>query len=91
MKTGEYIDLYGEAEFSGKALEDLQATLTEAKRLVNAQPAIWDVHVGTETAPINRVIFRTIHRDEFQTLLEKLTQIVALAKQWNGRVVFFGD
>src|SRR2546423_1484346 len=50
-KTGQMIDLYGDAEFHGDALRLFRQTLLEARRCVADQPAQWSVYVGTETMP----------------------------------------
>src|SRR5690242_164161 len=50
-KTGQYIDLYGDAEFRGDDLQSLRQTLVEARQLVETQPERWSVHVGTRSMP----------------------------------------
>src|SRR3954463_10805510 len=64
-KTGQYIDLYGDAEFRGDDLSSLRQTLLEAQRLVAAQPERWPVCRGTvampnATLPVPRESFQEV-------------------------------
>src|SRR5262249_12737311 len=49
--TGQYIDLYGDAEFRGQDLQLLRETLLEARQLVATQPEQWSVYMGTSSMP----------------------------------------
>jgi hypothetical protein len=57
-KTGQYIDLYGDASFLGESLAALEQMLLEARSLVESQSETWDVHVGTEIRPKGKDLFK---------------------------------
>src|SRR5262245_18716475 len=84
--TGAYIDLYGDAAFAGPTLDALGSMVERARRLVEQQPASWQVHVGTQTAPVRRELYSPVERAAFLQLLERLGEIVTTAKEQNGRV-----
>src|SRR5262245_28481146 len=65
QQTGGYIDLYGDASFSGTALEALGETVERARSLVEGQPPSWEVHVGTQTAPVRKELYATVERGAF--------------------------
>ncbi len=90
-KTGQYIDLYGDASFAGLTLDALGDTIERARRLVEEQAETWEVHIGTQTAPVHRELFSAVDRQTFRQLLGRLGEVVAIAKGLNGRVVCFGD
>jgi hypothetical protein len=90
-RTGQYIDLYGDAAFAGPALDALGDTTERARRLVEEQPDSWQVHVGTQTAPVHKEVYSGVEGSTFRQLLERLSEIVATARGQNGRVVCFGD
>jgi len=89
--TGQMIDLYGDATFSGPDLDALERTLTEAQRLVEAQPESWPVHVGTRASPAPRVIYQSVDQTEFLRLLGVWGRAVARAKHVGGSIVGIGD
>lgn len=90
-KTGEYIDLYGDASFEGASLEALRDTLEQGKQMVAAQPETWEVHHGTQTVPVHKELYEPVSRAKFQRFLEEFREIVAKANFVNGRVICFGD
>jgi hypothetical protein len=96
-KTGQMIDLYGDAEFRGDALQSLRQTLHEACRLVGDQPAQWSVFVGTQTMPNApkppppRDIFKDVERSKLLALLDLMLTIVDRASSSGMAVVCFGD
>jgi hypothetical protein len=90
-QTGQYIDLYGDASFAGPALDALGDTVERARRLVQGQPEAWQVHVGTQTAPVPGELNSAVERSTLWQVLERLGEIVAIAKGQNGRVVCLGD
>ena len=89
--TGQYIDLYGNAEFRGESLDALGEALHEACRLIREQPARWMVHVGTQTAPTHREVFKEVERSKFEALLEQFSTIVARSKATGLPVICLGD
>ena len=89
--TGQWIDLYGDAKFAGDDLLALGRMLTEARRRVDAQPETWEVHIGTQTHPVVRELFSTVHRDEFMKLFDRWERVIERAKETGRSVVCFGD
>jgi len=89
--TGQYIDLYGEAEFRGDDLAALDETLSEARQLVSAQPEQWSVHVGTQIGPVQRELFRDVERSKFLALIDGLSALVTQARSTGRPVVCLGD
>src|SRR3954447_16331769 len=81
-KTGQYIDLYGNAEFRGDDLLLLRQTLVEARQWVEAQPERWSVHVGTASMPNATPpvppweVFKEVERSKFLDVLDTLRAIV---------------
>lgn len=85
-ETGQYIDLYGYAMFAGPDLLALARMLSEARRLVEAQPATWLVQ--TAVAP---VLHKQVARDEFLRLLTVWERATARAQELGRAVTCFGD
>src|SRR5437763_214199 len=90
-ETRQFIDLYGDATFSDSRLAALERMLAEALRLVQAQPATWRVHTGTQISPERKDLYDEVSKDRFLTLLKKWEEIVARAKKIGKPVVCFGD
>lgn len=89
--TSQYIDLYGDAAFAGPDLDELERMLSAARRLVEAQPESWEVHIGTQTAPVHRDLYSLVERAEFLRLLGVWGQCLERARQTGRSVVCFGD
>jgi hypothetical protein len=96
-KTGQYIDLYGDAEFRGEDLQSLRQTLVEARQLVETQPERCSVHVGTSSMP-NAIppvppweVFKEVERSRLLGMLDTLLGIVDRAISTGVPVVCFGD
>jgi hypothetical protein len=90
-ETGENIDLYGDASFSGEGLAALERMLADARKLIQSQPASWQVQTGTLLTPGPKELYAEVGRDEFLALLDKWEQIVTRAKEIGKPVVCFGD
>ena len=90
-ETGQYIDLYGDAAFAGPELASLKRMLAEARSLAEAQPASWQVHVGTQTAPTCRELYEPVRREALLALLDRWDEVVRRAEELNRPVVCFGD
>src|SRR5262245_35274436 len=96
-KTGQYIDLYGDAEFRGEDLELLRQTLLEARQLVATQPEQWSVHVGRSTMPNATPpvqpweVFKEVERSKFLGMLDTLLALVDRASSTGVPVVCVGD
>lgn len=90
--TGQRIDLYGDAAFTGDALEALEQTLASARVLVDAQPDTWErvfKHHSKKTGW--REERQLINKQQMIVLLEKLEGAVRKAKAAGRFVIFFGD
>jgi hypothetical protein len=90
-ETGQYIDLYGDASFSGASLSALERMVAEAEKLVHNQPASWQVHTGTQVGPEHKELYAEVNRGQFLSLLHKWREIIARAKDLGKPVVCFGD
>ncbi len=90
-ETGQYIDLYGDALFTGASLSALERMIVEAIGLVQAKPATWQVHTGTQLRPEHKEFYADVEKDRFIALLQKWQQIIERAKEISKPVVCFGD
>ena len=90
-ETEQMIDLYGYASFAGDGLTALKRMLAAARTMVKKHPAAWQVHVGTQTAPIRRELYRPVERAALLELLEAWVRIVERAEELGKPVVCFGD
>jgi hypothetical protein len=90
-ETGQYIDLYGDASFTGASLSALERMVAEAVGLVQAQPATWQVHTGTQLRPEHKELYVDVEKDRFLALLHKWLKIIERAKEIGKPVVCFGD
>ena len=92
--TGQYIDVYGFAEFRGDDLAALDGMLSEARQLVLAQPEQWSVHVGTQggaNLAWPRELFRDVERSKFLALIDGLSALVTQARSTGRPIVCLGD
>src|SRR5436190_1566231 len=71
MATGQYIDLYGDASFTGKDLAALEEMLKHAWNLVESQPANWDVCIGRVLVPHQKDTGTRPHLKEMSVAVEK--------------------
>jgi hypothetical protein len=96
-KTGQLIDLHGDAEFRGDDLPVLRQTLVEARRLIADQPERWSVYVGTSSMPNANPpvppwrVFQEVERSKFIEVLDTLIAIVDRAISAGIAVVCWGD
>ena len=90
-QTGQYIDLYGNASFSGSALTGFGEMLSEATRLIARQPDTWNVHVGTQFAPEKNELYSTVLKSKIAELIHQLVDIAAMAERMDRPIVCFGD
>jgi hypothetical protein len=96
-QTGQYIDLYGDAEFRGENLQLLRDTLLEARQRVAIQPERWSVFLGMSSMPNatppapSWEVFKEVERAKFLGMLETLLAIVDRASSTGVPVVCFGD
>ncbi len=91
--TGQLIDLWGDATFSGADLIALRDTIHAAKNLVASQPADWDVYVGdhchyNDEQQFTRDPMHTkVSNSEFTNLLENFSRLIERAMNENGSVL----
>lgn len=90
-EMGQYIDLYGDASFAGEGLAALKRTLAEARRLAEAQPDTWQVHIGIQISPVRRELYERLDRAVLLDLLTAWDRVVARAEESGRPVVCFGD
>ncbi|MCI0377739.1 MAG: hypothetical protein L0215_09045 [Gemmataceae bacterium] len=91
-KTGQYIDLYGDAAFSGESLRELERVLVQARAQVLAQPESWKVKIGTLLDPVHKKqLYARVTREEFLKLLREWRRVIRRARARGRRVVCFGD
>jgi hypothetical protein len=90
-ETGQCIDLYGGASFTGSSLSALERIVAEAIRIVQTQPQTWQVHTGTQLSPEGKELYSEVKKDRFLELLHTWEQIISRAKQIGKPVVCFGD
>ena len=96
--TGQYIDLYGDASFSGSMLPALEDTVSRAHDLVERQPASWKVCVGQELVPWEKGVrkhleprFAVVAKEQFLAILNRWQDVIIRAKKLQCPVVCFGD
>ena len=98
--TGQYIDLYGDASFSGQQLGAVKKMLAKAKRLVASQPACWEVCIGQQLIPRQKnsrsrprlkPVMATVEKAHFLDLLSRWNAVIARAKELGHPLVCFGD
>ena len=91
QRTGQYIDLYGHAVFSGANLSAFAEMLSNAKDRISQQPDTWDVHIGTLTAPERKELYSPVDKYQFLNLIRELDDIASMAAKMDRRVVCIGD
>jgi hypothetical protein len=90
-ETGQYIDLYGDASFSGASLSALERMIAEAEKMIQKQSVSWQVHLGTQLRPQRKELYEVVYKVQVLSLLQKWREIVARAKELGKPVVCFGD
>lgn len=90
-RTGQYVDLYGNASFAGAALDALREVLAKVRKAVTDQPDSWRVRTGTHIGPVRTELYGTVYREELVRLLETLSVIAARAAELGGSVECAGD
>ena len=90
-QTGQYINLYGNAEFTGTNIKAFIEMLQRAKGLISLQANNWDVHIGTQTEPEKRKLFSAVDKRKFFDLIRQLEKIAEAAETTDCRIVCIGD
>ncbi len=88
---GIYIDLYGHAQFKKDNIVYLESLLKEAYLMILDKPDYWDVHTGTQTAPIEKEIYSKVSKSQFIEKLDVLSSMVSEVKNSDSKMVFSGD
>lgn len=95
--TGEMIDLYDDASFSGDHLDLLQTELRAARVAIDAQPEQWDIPIGTQFGPpsthppVGKPIISTVEKAVFLERLDQWERVIRRARETGRPVVCFGD
>ena len=96
QRTGQLIDLYDGAAFSGPALAALRETIAEAMQLVGTMTDQWDVQTGTEIGSYQNPkpptpVYSPVQKGEFERLLRRFGELVDAAERKKARIVCLGD
>lgn len=91
QKTGQDIDLYGNATFSGLHLDDLKETIEAAKQLLVSQPKTWRVLIGTRISPTHQKIYSTVDKHQMNKVLNTMMEAIEKAKADGSYITFWGD
>ena len=89
QSTGQYID--DDATFDAGSLPSLKHMLAAARTDAEKQPDSWDVHVGTQTAPVVRELHRPLARTEVLDFLARWENLVAEAEARGCSIRCLGD
>ena len=95
-KTGQVIETYEDAFFSGELLDSLTETVFKAKDLVSQQPEVWEEFIGTILHDVKgkdkiEKIYTTVYKEKLMLKLEQLENAIKEAKEKNLGIFFFGD
>jgi hypothetical protein len=95
-QTGEMIDLYDGAWFSGVKLNDLQQTLAAIRSKGLSMPEEWQQFIGhtigsalVPTAPTP--VYADVHRERLLAFIDKLSEMVGEAQTANKWIACLGD
>jgi len=89
-RTGEMIDLYGIARFTGNTLLEFDSTLADLIKTVIAQPDEWDQKVGTLIKPEKKVLYERIAKSDVLATVNLLKKITSEGIKNNAVIVFEG-
>lgn len=91
-KTGQLLDPYDNAQFSGKNLhilnELIREELEDVQRLTQNERQI---HVGTQLSPTKKELYDTLHKNDLVAKLTKFLKMTDLAIANNEKIVCMGD
>ncbi len=90
-QTGELIDLYDGAEFSGPNLDILETLIGKQLLDLSSEKEEWKIHIGTQTHPVKQERYKKLVKKDLQLKLEKFLYIVQLAKEKSEAVICIGD
>jgi len=90
-QCGKYVDLYGDALFTRDDYPRLRKSLDEARAVAEAQPATWNVHIGTQVKPVRKELDAVVRRDRLLTLIDTIRNMVETADYLDGQLECLGD
>ena len=89
--TGQYIDLYGNAAFAAQQIATLETALLDALENAKSKPSSWAVHVGDQTHPVNRPLYKTVARKQLINLINNVLDAAKTARDRSMTLAFWGD
>ena len=90
-QCGKYVDLYGDALFSRDDYPRVRKLLDEASAAAEAQPATWNVHIGTQVKPARKELYAAVRRDQLLRLIETIRNMIETADHLDGQLESLGD
>ena len=94
IQTGQTIDEYGDARFSGDQLTNLTELIREIRREIAQYPGQWEQLTGYAKVQGERELVerrRTIVKTHLLNILATWDQIIERARETGRSVVCFGD
>jgi hypothetical protein len=86
-RTRQFIEPYGDAEFWGTQLAELEKTATEAKASAESLPDTIEVKLGWRPEPV----VETIRKGVLLNLLDQLAVAIRIAHQEDRGIICSGD
>jgi hypothetical protein len=86
-RTRQYIDPYGDAEFSGTQIAELQKTVAEARASAEPLPDTIEVTLGWRPEPVVEVIRKRV----LLSVLNQLDEVIRVGQQEGRAIVCSGD
>ena len=90
-QTGQNIDLYDNAALTGSEIAMFEAAMNRARDTALEQPECWEVHVGNETAPVSRALYRDVDRMQMVGIIDCLLVAARTARDRGLTLAFLGD
>lgn len=89
-KTRQYVERERDAVYEGATLEDLAATIANAKQLLEQKPDTWEEHVFPRVFPYHEIIYTTVSKQRMEKIIETIEAAVEKARS-NGLYITFWD
>ena len=90
--TGEVLDLYDDAHFSGQKLAQLNRIVLKTVAKIQTVPEQeWQVHLGTQTQPEHKELYRTLTKKYLLQKLNKFAFMIDLAMKKGEMIIGIGD
>ena len=90
-KSGQMIDLYDDAKFTGGSLGFLDGILAQVLQELDRQPERWDQKTGEQVHPVPKVLTEAISRQDVSSFVSSLRDLIAKALEGRGVITFTGD